>query len=118
MASRLEAIERRYRALAAELAQVGFISPGSLVVREAASKAAAAKPTHPDATGRPTSGAEQWPARPTAGSTKQKPSSSEWIANRRRIERIITNMVTLSAAVGEMLLRQAATPTTPRRVQR
>ena len=33
MATRLEIYERRYRALTAELAEIGFISPGSLVVR-------------------------------------------------------------------------------------
>ena len=33
MASRLETYERRYRALAAQLSDVGFISPGSLVTR-------------------------------------------------------------------------------------
>ena len=42
----------------------------------------------------------------------------QWIANRRRLDRIVTEMGTLSAAAGEILLRQAATPTPPRRVQR
>ncbi len=32
--SQLETYERKYRALAAELTQIGFISPGSLVLRE------------------------------------------------------------------------------------
>ena len=35
MATRLETYERRYRALTGELAEIGFISPGSLVVRTA-----------------------------------------------------------------------------------
>ena len=34
MATRLESYERRYRALAVELTNIGFISPGSLVARE------------------------------------------------------------------------------------
>ncbi|MGH3419719.1 MAG: DUF6788 family protein, partial [Streptosporangiaceae bacterium] len=34
MARRLDRYEARYRELAAELAGIGFISPGSLVVRE------------------------------------------------------------------------------------
>ncbi len=34
MASRLEGYEAKYRVLASRLAEVGFISPGSLVVRE------------------------------------------------------------------------------------
>ena len=34
MASRLQGYEAKYRALAAKLAEVGFISAGSLVVRE------------------------------------------------------------------------------------
>jgi hypothetical protein len=33
-ASRLETIEARYQALASELTEIGFISPGSLVARE------------------------------------------------------------------------------------
>lgn len=41
----------------------------------------------------------------------------QWIANRRRLERIVTEMETLSAAAGEILLRQAATPTPSRRAQ-
>jgi hypothetical protein len=42
----------------------------------------------------------------------------QWIANRRRLERIVTEMKTLSAAAGEILLREAATPAPPRRVSR
>ncbi|MBA3278243.1 MAG: hypothetical protein H0U22_05895, partial [Geodermatophilaceae bacterium] len=34
MPTRLENYQRKYRALAAELAGIGFISPGSLVLRE------------------------------------------------------------------------------------
>ena len=39
----------------------------------------------------------------------------QWIANRRQLEQIVAEMETLSAAAGEILLRQAATPAPPRR---
>jgi len=44
----------------------------------------------------------------------------QWIANRRRLERIVAEMETLSAAAaaGEILLRQATTLTPSRRPPR
>ncbi len=122
MASRLVTYERRYRALAAELAEVGFISPGSVVVRETScGKAGCRCQGDPPQRHGPY---YQW-SRAIAGKTvsrrlneSQADLYREWIANRRHIERIVTEMETLSAAAGEILLRQADTPATPRRDRR
>ncbi|MCA1682051.1 MAG: hypothetical protein LC700_02745 [Actinobacteria bacterium] len=122
MASRLETIERRYQALAAELTEVGFISPGSLVARETScGKPGCRCQADPPRRHGPY---YQW-SRAVAGKTVSRRLNEaeaelyrQWIANRRRLERIVTEMETLSEAAGEILLRQAATPTPPRRVPR
>lgn len=111
--------ERRYRALAAELAEVGFISPGSVVVRETScGKPGCRCMGDPPRRHGPY---YQW-SRATAGKTLSRRLSEpeaelyrQWIANRRHLEQIITQMETLSATAGEILLRQAATPATARR---
>lgn len=115
MASRLETIERRYRALAAELTKVGFITPGSLVVRETScGKPGCRCQGDPPRRHGPY---YQW-SRAVAGKTVSRRLNEaeanlyrEWIANRRRLERIVTEMETLSAAAGEILLPRATTPT-------
>ena len=38
-----------------------------------------------------------------------------WIANRRRLEEIVARMERISAAAGELLLRQASPPGTAKR---
>lgn len=122
MASRLETIERRYQALAAELTEVGFISPGSLVAR----KTSCGKPGCRCQADPPRRHGPyyQW-SRAVAGKTVSRRLNEaeaelyrQWIANRRRLERIVTEMETLSTAAGEILLRQATTPTPSRRAQR
>ena len=122
MVSRLETIERRYQALAAELTEVGFISPGSLVTRETScGKPGCRCQADPPRRHGPY---YQW-SRAVAGKTVSRRLNEaeaelyrQWIANRRRLERIVTEMETLSAAAGEILLRQAATPAPSRRVPR
>lgn len=122
MASRLETIERRYQALAAELTEVGFISPGSLVARETScGKPGCRCQADPPRRHGPY---YQW-SRAVAGKTVSRRLNEaeaglyrQWIANRRRLERIVTEMETLSAAAGEILLRQATTPTPSRRALR
>lgn len=117
MASRLETYERRYRALAAELAEVGFISPGSLVVRETScGKAGCRCQADPPRRHGPY---YQW-SRAVAGKTQSRRLNEteadlyrQWIANRRRLEQIVTEMETISAAAGQILLRQATNPTKP-----
>ncbi len=122
MASRLTIIEARYRALASELAEVGFISPGSLVVRETScGKAGCRCQGDPPRRHGPY---YQW-SRAVAGKTvsrRLKEPEAElyrrWIANRRRLEQIVTEMEALSARAGEILLRQATSPAPSRRAER
>jgi Family of unknown function (DUF6788) len=119
--SRLETYERKYRALAAELTELGFISPGSLVVRETScGKPGCRCQGDPPRRHGPY---YQW-SRAIAGKTISRRLNEheaelyrQWIANRRRLERVITEMETLSAAAGEILLRQAATPPPTRHPQ-
>lgn len=121
MATRLENYERRYRTLAAELADVGFISPGSVVVRETScGKAGCRCQGDPPQRHGPY---YQW-SRATAGKTVSRRLSEpeadlyrQWITNRRHLERIVNEMEKISAAAGEILLRQAAKPSPPRRNQ-
>ena len=122
MPSRLENYERRYRALAAQLAEVGFISPGSLVSR----KTSCGKPGCRCQVDPPQRHGPyyQW-SRAIAGKTASRRLGQreaelyrDWIANRRQLERIVTEMEKLSAAAGEILLHQATTPTPPRSMQR
>lgn len=121
MTTRLETYERKYRALAAELAGLGFISPGSLVVRETScGKPGCRCGADPPRRHGPY---YQW-SRAVAGKTVSRRLNEreaalyrEWIANRRRLEAIVAEMEEVSAAAGEILLRrQAATdPSHPAR---
>ena len=121
MASRLERYERRYRALGAELAEIGFISPGSLVVRHTScGKPGCRCQADPPQRHGPY---YQW-SRALAGKTISRRLNEHqaelyrtWIANRRRREQITTQMQELSAAAGEILLRQAADPQPSRRAK-
>ncbi len=122
MPSRLETYERRYRTLAAELARLGFISPGSLVVRETScGKQGCRCQADPPQRHGPY---YQW-SRAVVGKTvsrrldeRQAELYRDWIANRRRLEAIIAEMEAVSAAAGEILLRQAAPPEGRRRASR
>ena len=122
MATRLDNYQRRYRALAAELAEVGFISPGSVVVRETScGKPGCRCQGDPPQRHGPY---YQW-SRATAGKTVSRRLSEPeadlyraWIANRRHLERTVTEMEKISAAAGEILLRQATTTTAPHRKRR
>jgi hypothetical protein len=122
MPSRLECYERAYRALAAELADIGFISQGSVVVRYTTC-------------GRPGCRCQgdpprrhgpyyQW-SRSVAGKTVSRRLSEpeaelyrSWIANRRRLEEIVARMEQTSRAAGELLLGQTAPPKPPRPAKR
>lgn len=114
MASRLERYERKYRSLAAELTELGFISPGSVVVRETScGKPGCRCQADPPRRHGPY---YQW-SRAVAGKTVSRRLDEReaelyrgWIANRRHLERIVAQMEETSAAAGEILLRQATTP--------
>lgn len=110
MASRLERYEDKYRSLTAELSHLGFISPGSLVLRETSCGKPGCKcQGNPPRLHGPY---YQW-SRAVDGKTVSRRLSraeadlyEEWIANRRRLKRIVAEMEETSAAAGEILLRQ------------
>jgi len=122
MPTQLERYERSYRALAAELAGIGFISQGSVVVRyTSCGKAGCRCQGDPPRRHGPY---YQW-SRAVAGKTvSRRMSEGEaelyrgWIANRRRLEEIVARMEQISAAAGELLLRQASPLKAPRAAKR
>ena len=122
MPTPLERYERTYRALAAELAGLGFISQGSVVVRyTTCGKAGCRCQGDPPRRHGPY---YQW-SRAVAGKTVSRRLTEReaelyrgWIANRRRLEEIVARMEQTSAAAGELLLRQATPPKAPRPAQR
>ena len=122
MPTRLERHERAFRALAAELAELGFISPGSVVVRyTTCGKPGCRCQADPPRRHGPY---YQW-SRAVAGKTvSRRLTESEaelyrgWIANRRRLEEIVARMEQVSAAAAELLLRQASPPKAPRATKR
>ena len=117
MPSPLQRHEKRYRALAAELAAelatVGFISPGSVVVRyTSCGKPGCRCQGDPPQRHGPY---YQW-SRAVAGKTVSRrlnePQAElyrDWIANRQRIETILTKMEETSAAAAELLLHEQRT---------
>lgn len=122
MPSELKRYQRTYRALAeeltAELATIGFISPGSVVSRyTSCGKPGCRCQADPPQRHGPY---YQW-SRAVAGKTVSRRLNEteaelyrNWIANRRRLEQIIAQMEQTSAAAGELLLRQATTTPKPR----
>jgi len=116
--SGLQRYERTYRALAqelaAELATVGFISPGSVVSRyTSCGKPGCRCQADPPQRHGPY---YQW-SRAVAGKTVSRRLNENqaelyraWIANRKRIDAIITEMEKVSADAGEILLRRDPAP--------
>jgi hypothetical protein len=117
--SELERYQRTYRALAeqlaAELATIGFISPGSVVSRyTSCGKPGCRCQADPPQRHGPY---YQW-SRAIAGKTVSRRLNEteaelyrDWIANRKRLDAIITAMDKISADAGEILLRnQRANP--------
>ena len=122
MPTRLERYERAYRALAAELAGLGFISQGSVVVRyTTCGKAGCRCQGDPPRRHGPY---YQW-SRAVAGKTVSRRLNEReaelyrcWIANRRHLKEIVARMEEVSAAAAELLLREAAPPNAPRAAKR
>jgi hypothetical protein len=116
VASQLERYERTYRLLTSQLDQIGFISPGSLVVRHTScGKPGCRCQADPPQRHGPY---YQW-SRAVAGKTTSRRLDEReaelyrgWIANRRLLEQIVGRMEEVSAAAGEILLRRSP----PRRV--
>ena len=109
---RLAAYERRYRELAGELAEIGLISSGSVIRRY----------THCTAPGckcnadppQPHGPYYQWTVK-VAGKTvtrrlsaKEAKLYKEWIANDRRMRRLINQMRQVAAKAGELKIKKAA----------
>jgi len=112
--TRLERYERRYRALAAELAEIGLISPGSVVARTTS----CGKPgCRCQADPPQRHGPYYQYSRAVAGKTvsrrldaRQAELYRGWIANRHRLEQIIAGMEQISAAAAEIMLHQEPNP--------
>jgi hypothetical protein len=121
--TRLEHHERSYRALTAELAtelaDIGFISSGTVVVRTTScGKPGCRCQGDPPQRHGPY---YQW-SRAIAGKTlsrrldeRQADLYRGWIANTRRLEQIITRMQQVSADAAEILLHPEPTPQPPER---
>lgn len=113
MASRLQRYQRDYQALVDQLAQTGFIIPGSLVSR----RTSCGKPGCRCQADPPQRHGPYWQwSRAIAGKTISRRLTEteadlyrDWIDNRHRLEQIITQMEEISAAAAELLLPQTNT---------
>jgi hypothetical protein len=111
MTSRLEHYEDQYRALLGELAGLGFVSPGSVALRETSCGKPGCKcMADPPRRHGPY---YQW-TRKVKGKTVSRQLSpaeaelfQEWIANRRQLQRVTRDLERVSVKAGEILLRQA-----------
>ncbi len=111
MTSRLEHYEGQYRELLEQLRGLGFVSPGSVVLRETSCNKPGCKCTaDPPRRHGPY---YQW-TKKVRGKTVSRqltPAEAElfqgWIANRRQLQRVVREMERVSAKAGEILLRQA-----------
>ena len=109
--SRLERYENQYRELLSELQGLGFISPGSVVLRETSCGNPRCRCMgDPPRLHGPY---YQWSAKVNNKTVSRRLSADEaelfreWIANRRRLQRVIRDLERVSARAGEILLRQA-----------
>lgn len=107
--ARLAAYQRRYRELAAQLADIGYIRGGSITHRYT-------KCTNPNCRchhGHPHGPYWQWTTK-VAGKTVTKRLSSDearlyqdWIDNDRQLRRILTQMRKVAAQASDLLLKDA-----------
>ena len=112
-------LEARYRALAAELADIGFVARGSVI---ATTTTCSSKGCHCRIDPARRHGPYwQW-SRSSGGTTRTtRLSEAEadlyrvWIANRRRAEQILAELEELSAQAAPSLLRPGDRPTAPQR---
>lgn len=111
MPSRLERYQQQYEDRQAELAQIGFISSGSVVCRHTS----CGKPGCRCQTDPPQLHGPYWQwTRKVGGKTVTRRLTQaeadlyrQWIDNGRRLNKIIADMEKISAKAGEVLLRQA-----------
>ncbi|MHB8341502.1 MAG: DUF6788 family protein [Mycobacteriales bacterium] len=115
-AERLAAAERRYRELARGLAEVGLIQGGSLVRRYTRCAnpncRCRAEPPHPHGP------YWQWSAKVDGRTVTRRLSESEaaryeeWIANDRRLRRLITQMRRVAGEATQLILQADQPPAT------
>src|SRR5713101_1980235 len=116
-AKRLARYQAELQRLAAQLGDVGFISPGSLVQRYTT----CGNPTCRCQAEPPELHGPYWQwSKAVAGKTirrtvtdEQVPLYQEWIANRRRLRQIIAEIEKVSEQATEILLKKASTGSTP-----
>ena len=107
----LAGYQRRYRELAAELADLGYIAAGSITQRStaAAPRAAAVTPTHPTLHGP----YWQWTAKVNGKTVTRRLSQTdaklyqEWISNDRKLRKTITRMRQVAAKASELMIHQS-----------
>jgi Family of unknown function (DUF6788) len=113
-AERLADYEQRYRELAAELATIGLIHSGSVTRRYTRCATPGCK-CHADPP-QPHGPYFQWTAKINGKTVTRRLSESEaklyqeWIANDRRLRRLIEQMRQIAAKAAELKLKQAADP--------
>ena len=114
MADDLDQLVRRYRALAARLSELGFISPGSLVRRYTycgkPGCRCQASPPQPH-------GPYYQLTRKLAGKTvttrltaSQAARYAEWISNQRELHRVLGEMQDISRQAAELILGKTPEP--------
>jgi hypothetical protein len=112
-AERLADYEQRYRELAAQLAEIGLISSGSITRRYTVCGTPGCR-CHADPPQRH-GPYYQWTAKENGKTVTRRLSVSEaklyqeWIANDRRMRRLIAQMRQVAAKASELKIKQAAT---------
>jgi hypothetical protein len=113
-AERLADHEKRYRELAAQLATIGLIHSGSVTRRYTRCGTPSCK-CHAEPP-QPHGPYYQWTAKINGKTVTRRLSAGEaelyqeWIANDRRLRRLIQQMRQVAAKAAELRLRQAASP--------
>ena len=111
---RLADYEQRYRELAAQLATIGLIHSGSVTRRYTRCGTPGCK-CHADPP-QPHGPYYQWTAKINGKTVTRRHSETEaklyeeWIANDRRLRRLIQQMRQVAAKAAELRLRDAASP--------
>lgn len=111
-AEKLAHYEQRYRELAAQLAEIGLISSGSVTHRYTVCGTPGCR-CHGDPPQRH-GPYYQWTAKANGKTVTRRLNASEaklyteWIANDRRMRRLITQMRQVAAKAGQLKIKQAA----------
>jgi alkanesulfonate monooxygenase SsuD/methylene tetrahydromethanopterin reductase-like flavin-dependent oxidoreductase (luciferase family) len=111
-AGRLADYERRYRLLAAQLAEVGLISSGTVTRRYTHCATAGCK-CHDDPP-QPHGPYYQWTAKVDGKTVTRRLTEreatlyQEWIANDRRMRKLIQKMRQVAAKAGELKIKEVA----------